>query len=172
MHKLFDPERVKEVEDFLKFNNDDDDGIEGIYRCYHRSYKIDWLRYDALKYFNFCLYILGLIDLNIRRTNWDKLVKNVKFAKKGTLTRQILDEMVKDELDWGVYEKGGWVPTDPFVIRYCGYYYFFKTVLECLIKYAKERTGEESFFRMIEYWEGVAEYFLMDIKLSRKDKTK
>jgi hypothetical protein len=164
MHKLFNAKRVREVEQYLEEDRSSGNSIEGVYRCYHGSFKIDWLRYDALKYFNFCLYILGLVNLNVRRTDWEELVKNIKFAKKGTFARQILDELVKDELDWDSYYKQGKpIDTDPFVVRYCGYYYFFKTVLECLIRYAKERTGKENFFRMVEYWEGVAEYFLMDI---------
>mgnify|MGYP000175393402 CR=1 FL=1 len=167
MHRLFNAKRVKEVEEFFKEIYEKD--VEGVYRCYHGSFKIDWLRYDALKFYNLCLYILGLVKFNIRLTSWDALVKNIRYAREGTLTRKILDDLVKDELDWdSFYKRGKLVETDPFVVRYCGYYYFFRTVLECLIKYAKERTGKENYFRMIDYWEGIAEYFIQDIDFKKQ----
>jgi|GEM_PF-3908371 len=167
MHKLFSRKRVKEVEQLFEeiYKND----VEGVYRCCHGSFKIDWLRYDALKFYNLCLYILGLVKFDIRSTNWSILVKNIEYARKGTLTRKILDELVKDELDWdNFYKHHKYINTDSFVVRYCGYYYFFRTILECLMRYAKERTGKEDYFRMIDYWEGIAEYFIQDIDFKKR----
>lgn len=51
-----------------------------------------------------------------------------------------------------------------YIIPYLGYFTFFKGILKCLVKYAKQARREESYYRMIETWEGVAEYFIMDVK--------
>ena len=68
-------------------------------------------------------------------------------------------------------KKKVWYNIDQHIIPYFGYYCFFRTLLECLIQYAKERTGNEPYGRLIDYFEGAAEYFLADVKpeMSQKE---
>lgn len=152
--------RVKEVENWLK--EYENEIFEYCYRAYHNSYKILWARFGALQMLNCILYILGKVKLNLQHWNEEKLTKNVtKHTKPGTFTGKIVQNLIQDELS----SNTSWVPVTPEItIRYLGYYCLFKTILEAIIKYVKNKRYKLPYFRMIEPYEGLVEYFLDDLK--------
>ena len=175
MHKFFVSTRVEWAKRYLKDYDNDHDLFERVYRSYHGSYKIIWARFDAIYFLYLSLYILGLVDKT--ESDEEKLIEVIKpclgeVAKKGkwpptTLTRKIFDEIIENDF---MKAKKVWYHIDKHIIPYLGYLTFFKTILECLIKYAYERTGDEPYGRMIDYFEGSAEYFLGDLYVQKKEK--
>lgn len=166
MHKLFIPKRVREIKKELKRHDASDFGhFEGVYRCYHGSFKIEYIRGYAINFLRMSLYILGLI--NYYESGENSNIKDIKKCLfKNTTTYNILQKMIKNNLP----QSRGWIPIHNHIIPYCGYYHFFKTILESLIKYAETRTGDEPYRRMINYYEGVSEYFIGHLR--RKDEKK
>lgn len=167
MHKLFIPKRVKEVKKILKEENQSDLGrFEGVYRCYHGSFKIMYIKSSAVNYFKMSLYILGLIDkCQMSFSAYDDpkhplRMENLldKYVIKDTLTYNIATDLLNCHFP----KSKGWVHIYDQIIPYCGFYYFFKTVLESLIKYAEEKTGDEH--GLMDFFEGTARYFIRSLK--------
>ncbi|MFH8120444.1 MAG: hypothetical protein QXS37_06585, partial [Candidatus Aenigmatarchaeota archaeon] len=117
---------------------------------------------------NCILYLLGLIKLNFKHWTWEKLVENCKkYIKEQTRTREILENLINDDLPWDDYKTGKikWIDIkSETVIRYLGYWCLFNVALKSLIKYIKNKKYKEPYFRCIEPYEGVAEYIILDIK--------
>lgn len=164
--------RVKIVESWLEEN---DTHFEGVYRAYHGSFKIHWLKFEALAFLNVCLYLLGLVKLDFKYWRESELVENTKkYIRKNTLVHKILEEAINNELPFNELRDGKirWINIDPFIVPYCGYYMFFRTTLECLIKYLKEKRFKLPYYRCIEPWEGVAEYFIWSLNIKKMSKTR
>jgi len=160
---FFIKKRIKEAKKYIRnYDSNDFEVFQNIYRAYHHSYKICYIRSTALKFLFYCLYIIGYIDKNEGNT-LDCLVKHIR---RQSFTWYIIDKIIRNDVL--AKQKGYNIETSKFVLPYLGGVLFFKTILKSLIKYsdACNYVKKKGF---IDFYEGNARYFLDDLK-ERKTK--
>ena len=161
MERCFINARVKVVKKELKtMAARDRDCFEGVYRSYHHSYKIKYMKEDAFKFLYMALYITGLVDTNYHdlKESYDIEKEISKHVKSKSYLGYMFRRLRTDKL-----KKSVCIPTEAPAVRFCGYYYFFKTTLEALIACSKD-TSYGTDKGIISYYEGITNYFVRSTK--------
>jgi len=165
LKKLFKKNRIKSALKLVgELNESDWMHYEGVYRCYHGSYKIYHMKELAAHCLFMSLRMLNLIEFADDFSIEPRKLK--RYIKKDTMTWWILDKMRKDNLP----KSRTWINIEKQMIPYCGYFHFFKTILESLLicSIRKDRNMKTKECGFMPFDEGVVRYFIGDLNLDSK----